>query len=85
MSSSPVQFTLTSSSIGGPATSVTWTQDGVNITYDSSHVLTQIVVDISTVQYSNILTVTGVETGNYQCIVSNALGEMTSPLLTRTG
>ena len=41
VSSSLVQFTLTCTSTGGPATSVTWTRDGVTVPYDSTHVLTQ--------------------------------------------
>ena len=59
-----VQFALISSS--GLATSVTWTRDGVIVAYDSTHVLTQTVVDTNRVaRYRNTLTMTGVESGHY--------------------
>ena len=69
-SGDPPVFTLTCTSTGGPATTVTWTRDGANISYDNNHVLTQTVVDINTIAYNNTLTVTGVEGGLYWCIVS---------------
>ena len=83
--SSPVQFSLTCTSTGGPATSITWTRDGVNVTYDSDHVLTRTVENTATARYSNMLTVTGVEGGHYQCIVSNVRGAVMSPVLIGTG
>ena len=86
VSSSPVQFTLTCTSTGGPATSVTWTRDGVDVPYDSTHTLTQTVVDAGrTAQYKNTLTVTVVEGGGYQCTVSNVLSTIQSPVLTGDG
>ena len=39
--------------------------------YDVNHVLTQIVTDELTATYSNVLTVTGREPGNYTCSVTN--------------
>ena len=39
---------------------------------DANHVLTQTVVNKTTAEYTNTLTVTGREPGNYQCNVSNA-------------
>ena len=74
-------FTLTCTSTGGPATTVTWTLNGSEITYDTNHTLTQTVVNTTTAEYNNTLTVTGREPGNYQCTVSNARGNATSPLL----
>ena len=86
VSSSPVQFTLTCTSTGGPATSVTWTRDGVNVTYDSAHVLTQTVVDTGrSAQYNNTLTVTVLEGGRYQCTVSNVISTVQSPVLSGPG
>ena len=85
VSSSPVQFSLTCTSTGGPATSVTWTRDGVNVIYDSDHVLTRTVENTMTAQYSNTLTVTGVESGSYLCIVSNIRGAVMSPVLSGDG
>lgn len=85
LSETPVKFTLTSISTGGPATNVIWTRDGSVIAYDSSHLLTQTVVNTLTAQYSNTLTVTGMEAGDYQCIVSNVRGMTMSPVLSGTG
>ena len=85
VSSSPVQFSLTCTSTGGPATSVTWTRDGVNVTYDSKHVLTRTVEDTISARYSNTLTVTGVEGGTYRCIVSNVRGAVMSLVLSGDG
>ena len=86
VSSTPVQFTLTCTSTGGPATSVTWTRDGVIVVYDSTHVLTQTVVDAGrNARYNNTLTVTGVEGGSYRCTVSNVLSTIQSPVLTGAG
>ena len=81
----PVNFTLTCTSTGGPATTVTWTREGANFNYDSNHVLTQTVTDTGTSAYSNVLTVTVVENGPYQCIVSNARGTVRSPVLMGPG
>ena len=67
----PPVFTLTCVSTGGPATTVTWTQDGAVVLYNSNHVLTQTVTDQSSATYSNVLTVTGREPGIYQCRVAN--------------
>ena len=83
-SGDPPVFTLTCTSTGGPATTVTWTRDGDNVTYDRSHVLTRTVLDAMAVRYSNTLTVTGVEGGRYRCIVSNARGMVMSRELTGT-
>ena len=86
MSSSPVQFTLTCTSTGGPATSVTWTRDGGTVPYDSTHVLSQTVVDAGeTAKYHNTLIVTEVEGGQYQCTVRNVKSTVQSPVLTGDG
>ena len=84
-SGDPPVFNLTCTSTGGPATTVTWRRSGTNVTYDNNHVLTQTVEDLDAVRYSNTLTVTGVEGGPYQCIVSNARGTVMSRELTGTG
>ena len=64
-------FTLTCVSTGGPATTVTWTREGNNVPYDATHELTQTVTDQLNIVYSNVLTVTGSESGNYTCSVTN--------------
>ena len=63
----PPVFTLTCISIGGPATTVNWTQDGAAII----GVTSQIVVYLDPVVYNNTLTMTGREPGNYTCSVAN--------------
>ena len=71
-------FTLTCISTDGPATTVTWTRDGAAVSYDTNHVLTQTVTDQLAANYSNVLTVTGREPGNYTCSVTNDRGNDSS-------
>ena len=61
------QFTLTCTSTGGPATTVTWTRDSETV----SGVMT-VLDDPVTAQYTHTLTVTGRLGGLYQCTVSNS-------------
>ena len=61
------QFTLTCISIGGPATTVTWTRDNVTVTNGTETVLN----DQVTAQYTHTLTVTGRLPGLYTCTVTN--------------
>ena len=62
------QFTLTCISTGGPATTVTWTRDTINVTEGTETLLD----DRVTAQYTHTLTVTErVEIGLYTCTVSN--------------
>ncbi|CAI8038512.1 hypothetical protein GBAR_LOCUS21472, partial [Geodia barretti] len=49
------QFTLTCISTGGPATTVTWTRDNVNITGEQNETVLN---DPVTAQYTHTLTVT---------------------------
>ena len=60
------QFTLTCTSTGGPATTVTWTRDSVSVMGGMS-----VLDDPVTANYTHTLTVTGRLGGQYQCIVSN--------------
>ena len=70
--SSPVEFTLSCLSWGGPATTVVWQRNGSTISEDANHVTSQIVVSTSTnATYENRLRVSGRETGNYRCNVSS--------------
>ena len=62
------QFTLTCSSTGGPATTVTWTRDSATVTVGTVTVFN----DAETAQYTHTLTVTERLGGDYQCTVSNA-------------
>ena len=60
-------FTLTCISIGGPATTVTWTRDSDTVTEGIVTVLD----DRVTAQYTHTLTVTGRLGGLYTCTVAN--------------
>ena len=72
LTADPPVFTLTCVSTRGPATTVTWTRDGAAVSNDTNHVFTKTVTDQLTATYSNVLTVTGREPGNYTCSVANA-------------
>ena len=62
----PSQLTLTCISTGGPATTVTWTRDNVNITGEQNETVLN---DPVTAQYTHTLTVT--TAGEYTCTVAN--------------
>ena len=64
-------FTLTCTSTGGPATTVSWRRDGTMLSDDSTYSITSQVTDAETATYTHILTVTGRLVGQYQCSVSN--------------
>ena len=59
------QFTLTCTSIKGPAATVTWTRDSTTVTEGNETVLNNPV----TAQYTHTLTVTGRQPGLYKCVV----------------
>ena len=61
------QFTLTCTSTGGPATTVTWTRDSETVSGGMT-----VLDDPVTAQYTHTLTVTGRLGGQYQCTVSNS-------------
>ena len=63
-----LHFTLTTISIGGPATTVTWTTDTKRASGERVTVLN----DPETAQYTHNLTMTGRQGGDYQCSVQNA-------------
>ena len=60
------QFTLTCFSIGGPATTVTWTRDSETVSGGRT-----VFNSAVTAQYTHTLTVTGRLGGQYQCNVIN--------------
>ena len=60
------QFTLTCTSTGGPATTVTWTRDSEPVSGGMT-----VLDDPVTAQYTHTLTVTGRLGGQYQYTVSN--------------
>ena len=62
------QFTLTCTSTGGPATTVTWTRNSMAV---SGGMTLTVLDDSVTAEYTHTLTVTGRLGGQYQCTVSN--------------
>ena len=60
------QFTLTCTSTGGPATTVTWTRDNETVSGGMT-----VLDDPVTAQYTHTLTVTERLGGQYHCNVSN--------------
>ena len=75
------QFTLTCISIGGPATTVTWTRDSTTVTEGTETVLN----DPVTAQYTHTLTVTGKRGGLYNCTVTNNKPSTSSKIFTVRG
>ena len=75
------QFTLTCISIGGPATTVTWTRDSATAMGDAVTVLE----DAETATYTHTLTVTGRLGGEYMCSVSNVKPSLDSASFTVQG
>ena len=75
------QFTLTCTSTGGPATTVTWTRDSVTVTEGTQTVLD----DPETAQYTHNLTVTGRVGGVYTCTVANNKPSTVSASITLEG
>ena len=72
--------TLTCTSTGGPATTVTWRRDGVVITLNATHQQTKSVVDPANGTYQTILTIDPSVgwsdiVGTYNCTVENVRGE----------
>ena len=67
----PPVFTLTCTSTGGPATTVSWRRDGTMLSDDNTYSITSQVTDTVTATYTHTLTVTGRLLGLYQCNVSN--------------
>ena len=69
--------TLTCTSTGGPATTVTWKRDGVVITLSDTHQQTKRVVDAVNGTYQTLLTINRSVhwiVGAYRCTVENDRG-----------
>ena len=80
--------TLTCISTGGPATTVTWTRDGVVITLNATHQQTKRLVDSVSGTYQTVLTIdpsVGQSdiVGTYNCTVANARGESSGTVVVR--
>lgn len=64
---------LTCTTAGGPATTVVWTRDCVQLPSDMYSDST-VLLDAETATYNSTLTVAGALTGEYRCIVVNDRG-----------
>ena len=81
-------FTLTCTSTGGPATTVSWTSNNSAVTEDSAHVhsiTSQVLTDAETATYNNTLSVTGRLVGEYECNVFNNKPSSSSGMLSVVG
>ena len=72
--------TLTCTSTGGPATTVTWKKDGIMVTLNATYQQTKNVVDAAAGTYQTVLTIDpsldqSDIVGTYNCTVENARGE----------
>ena len=81
MSGASPQFTLTCTSTGGPATTVTWTRDSAPAIGEAMTILD----NTWTAHYTHTLTVTGRLGGLYQCTVANNKPSQDSANITVTG
>ena len=74
----PATRTLTCTSTGSPATTVTWLREGTVLTIDETvYTATQDVTDRRASTYENVLTIAAVDdttVGTYSCSVENTLG-----------
>ena len=74
------QFTLTCTSTGGPATTVTWTRDSETLSGGVTMLDNPV-----TAQYTHTLTVIGNLEGQYQCTVANSKPSTATAELTFQG
>ena len=79
LSATTPTFTLTCTSTGGPATTVTWRRDGVLITPNTTYQQTKRVVDPVRGVYQTVLTIDSSVSprdivGTYNCTVENVRG-----------
>ena len=80
--------TLTCTSTGGPATTVTWRRDGVVITLNATYQQTKRLVDNVTSTYQTLLTIdtsVGQIVGTYNCTVQNDRGESSETVVIPPG
>ena len=82
----PKSDTLTCTSTGGPATTVTWRRDGVVITPNATHQQTKRLVYPEEGSYETVLTIdssVGQQSivGTYNCTVENARGKSSKALV----
>ena len=71
LATDPPVFTLTSTSIGGPPSTVSWSRDGAPLSDNSTYTIASRVINGTTATYAHTLTVTGRLEGEYEFNVSN--------------
>ena len=71
-----LQFNLSCFSIGGPATTVSWSRDSETLTEGTRTVLD----NAETAQYTHTLTLTGRMEGLYTCSVANEISNVSAEL-----
>ena len=78
-------LTLTCTSIGGPATTVTWTQNNTAIMMDDTNIQEQRIVNTALGEYQTILVITSDMldhyVGNFTCSVTNLRGNADSSII----
>ena len=67
----PPVFTLTTTSTGGPPSTVSWSRDGTLLSENSTYSIASQVINGTTSTYTHTLTVTGRLEGEYKFNVSN--------------
>ena len=82
--------TLTCTSSGGPATTVTWKRDGVVITLNATHQQTKRLVDPVASTYQTVLNIDSCVgrsdvVGTYNCTVENDRGESSETVVVLSG
>ena len=70
------QFTVSCVSIGGPATTVTWSRGSENV----DDITKSTLQNATTAQYTHTLTVTGGQEGVYTCSVANTISNDSAQL-----
>ena len=78
-------FTLTCTSTGGPATTVSWTVNNSAVIDGVHNIASQILTDAETATYTHTLMVTGRLVGEYECNVSNNKPSSSSGMLAVVG
>ena len=78
-------FTLTCTSTGGPATTVSWTSNNSIVTGDETHIIASLITNTTTATYNHKLMVTGRLVGDYECTVSNNKTSPSSGMVTVIG
>ena len=93
-------FTITCTSTGGPATTVSWRRDGTMLSDSSTYMMrdgkilndnstysitSQVLTNAETATYNHTLTVTGRLVGEYVCNVSNNKPSSSSRMLAVVG